>query len=111
VTPEWVSENNEDLIIAAPSCVKKSNLHYTRPIITLSGVTSERCPSPRHCAKVHTIKVATVASRWQRVGDLIGLEYEPHASLTRSERLTTCSIWPVPTTQTKTSYSLFNALA
>jgi len=45
---------------------------------TLSGVTSERCPSPRLCAKAHTIKVATVASRWQRVG-----------------RLTTCAIWPV----------------
>jgi len=30
---------------------------------TLSGVTSERCPSPRLCAKARTIKVATVASR------------------------------------------------
>jgi len=26
----------------------------------------------------HTIKVATVASRWQRVGDLIGSGFEPH---------------------------------
>jgi len=39
---------------------------------TLSCVTSERCPSPLLCAKAHTIKVATVASRWQRMGDLIG---------------------------------------
>jgi len=36
------------------------------------------------------IKVATVASCWQRVGDLIGSGVEPHTSRTRSERLTTC---------------------
>jgi len=30
------------------------------------------------CARAHTIKVATVASRWQRVGDLIGSGYLPH---------------------------------
>jgi len=44
----------------------------------LSGVMSERCPSPRFCAKAHTIKVATVSSRWQRMGDLIGSGFEPH---------------------------------
>jgi len=57
---------------------------------TLSGVTSERYPSPRLCAKAHTIKVATLASRWQRMGDLIGSGFEPHTSRIRSERLTTC---------------------
>jgi len=41
------------------------------------------------------IKVATVASRWQRVGDLTGSGFETHTSRTRSERLTTCAIWPV----------------
>jgi len=55
---------------------------------TLSGVTIEWCPSPRLCAKAHTIKVATVTSRWQRMGDLIGSGFEPHSSRTRSERLT-----------------------
>jgi len=39
---------------------------------SLSSVTSERCPSPRLYARDHTIKVATVASHWQRVEDLIG---------------------------------------
>jgi len=62
---------------------------------TLSGVARERYPSPRLCAKAHTIKVATVANRWQRVGDLIGSEFKPHTSRTRSERFTTCAIWPV----------------
>jgi len=38
---------------------------------TFSGVTSERCPSPRLSTRDHTLKVAAVASRWQRVGDLI----------------------------------------
>jgi len=33
------------------------------------------------------IKVAAVASRWQRVGNLIGLGFERHASRTRSRRL------------------------
>jgi len=32
------------------------------------------------------IKVATVASRWQRVGDLIGSEFETHTYRTRNER-------------------------
>jgi len=45
---------------------------------TLSGVTSERCPSQQLCAKAHTIKVATVAGHWQRMGDLIGSGFEPH---------------------------------
>jgi len=70
----------------------KSSLYS---INTLSGVTSERCPSPQLCAKAHTIKVATVASRWQRVGDLIDSGCEPHTSRTRGERLTTCAVWPV----------------
>jgi len=43
----------------------------------------------------HTIKVATVASCWQRMGDLISLGFEAHTSHTRSELLTTCAIWPV----------------
>jgi len=40
------------------------------------------------------LKVAAVVSRWQRVGDLIGLGNEPDASRTRSERLITCAILP-----------------
>jgi len=40
-------------------------------------------------------KVATVASRWQRVEDLISSGFEFHTSRTRSERLTTCAIWTV----------------
>jgi len=46
----------------------------------------------RLCTKAHTIKVATVASRWQRVGDLIGSEFEPHTSRNRSKCLTTCAL-------------------
>jgi len=56
---------------------------------TLLGVMSERCPSPRLCAKAYTIKVATVVSCWQRVGDLIGSGFEPHTFCTRSDHLTT----------------------
>jgi len=44
---------------------------------TLSGVTSEWCPSPLLCTKVHTIKIAMVASRWQCMGDLIGSGLNP----------------------------------
>jgi len=36
--------------------------------------------------------VATVASRWQRVGDLIGSGFELHTFRTRSERLTTYAL-------------------
>jgi len=54
------------------SSLKKSNKIFIILANTLSGVTSERCPSPRLCARAHTSKVAAVASRWQRVGDLIG---------------------------------------
>jgi len=49
----------------------------------------------RVCARVHTSKVAVVASRWQRMEDLIGSGYETHTSRTISERLTACAIWPV----------------
>jgi len=39
---------------------------------------------------------AAAASRWQRMGDLIGSGFEPYTSRTRSSRLTTtCTIWPV----------------
>jgi len=37
---------------------------------------SERCPTPPLAPGPH-IKVAAVASRWQRVGDLIGTGFEP----------------------------------
>jgi len=53
---------------------------------TLSGVTSERCPSPRPCGRAHTSKVAAVASSWQRMEDFIGSGFEPHTSCTKSER-------------------------
>jgi len=62
---------------------------------TLLGVTSERCPSARLCAKTHTIKVATVANRLQSMGDLIDSRFEPHTSRTRSERFTTCALRPM----------------
>jgi len=35
------------------------------------------------------IKIVTVASRWQHVGDLIGSGFEPQTFLTRGRRLTT----------------------
>jgi len=38
------------------------------------------------------IKVAVVASRWQRVGDLIGLRFEQHTFRTWSIRLTSSTI-------------------
>jgi len=35
-----------------------SNLYYIRLMVnTRSGVTSERCPSPRLCARAHTSKL------------------------------------------------------
>jgi len=43
---------------------------------------------PTGLRKVPHIKVAAVASRWQHVGDLIGLGFEPHTSRTRGRRLT-----------------------
>jgi len=49
---------------------------------TLSGVTSG--------------KVAAVASRWQRVGDLIGYGYEHHTSRTRSEPTTCANVTFLP---------------
>jgi len=66
----------------------KSSLYLLN---TLLGVTSEWCLSLRLCAKAHTAKVAAVATRWERVGDLIGSRFEPHTFRTRSERLTTYS--------------------
>jgi len=33
------------------------------------------------------IKVATVASRWERVGDLIGSGFEPHISRTKDRQM------------------------
>jgi len=63
-------------------------------------------PSPRLCAKAHILKVATVANRWQHVGDLIGSGFEPHTSRTRSERLITCAIWPVMVVNLYTDYSV-----
>jgi len=40
-------------------------------------------------------KIAAVASRWQRVGDLIGAKFEPPTYRTRDRCLSTCAIWPV----------------
>jgi len=40
-------------------------------------------------------RVSGAHLRWQRVGDLIGSEFEPHTSRTRSERLTTCNIFRI----------------
>jgi len=72
---------------------KKNSSLYSLSIF--SGVTSERCPSPRLCARDPTSKVAAVASRWQREGDLIGSRFEPLTYRTRSECLITCAICPV----------------
>jgi len=47
-------------LIASNQIKKIKSLLYL--LNTLSGVTSERCPSMRLCAKAHTIKVAMVAS-------------------------------------------------
>jgi len=41
----------------------------------------------RGFAPVSTLKIAAVASRWQRVNDLIGSGFEPHTSRTRSRRV------------------------
>jgi len=49
----------------------------------------------RSFAQCPHIKVATVASRWQSVEDLIGLGFESHTFHTRSGRLINCVIWPV----------------
>jgi len=46
------------------------------------------------CQGLH-INVVTVASRWQRVGDLIGSEFESHTSSNKGRRLTSCASWPV----------------
>jgi len=55
----------------------KSSLYS---LSTLSGVLSEWCPSPQLCAKAHIIKVATLASCWQRMGDLIGSGFKLHTN-------------------------------
>jgi len=60
---EWPKSQYKKVILHFLSFVSiflKSNLRYTR------------------LRKAHTIKVATVASRWQRVGDLIGSGFERH---------------------------------
>jgi len=50
---------------------------------------SERCPFPWICARAHTsrFKIAAVASRWQRVGNVIGSEFEPHTSVPEANAL------------------------
>jgi len=54
---------------------------------TLSGVMSERCPSPQLCSKAHTIKAATArgeslatCGRFDRLG--IWTSYLPHLKRT-----------------------------
>jgi len=72
---------------------KKSDLHNTCLIpFRVSRVSS--AISVDFYQGSHT-KVAAVASRWQRVGDLIDSKFEPHTSRTRGRRLTTCAVWPV----------------
>jgi len=67
--------------------LKKSNLHYTRSIpFRVSRVSSVQL---RGFTQGPPIKVVAVASRWQRVGDLIGSRFESHTSRIRSRRLTT----------------------
>jgi len=78
------------------SHIKKLILCYTRFNI-LSGarvIGAQLRGFTPGSARMH-IKVATVASRLQRVGDLIGSGFEPHTSRTRSRRITTCTIWSV----------------
>jgi len=56
-----------------------------------------RISGAHHCGFVPgpTFKVAAVASRCQRVGDLIGSGFETYTFRTRGRRLATCAIWPV----------------
>jgi len=69
---------------SCPRVTKKSNLCYTRFWVSrVSGAQTAALRQDSH------IKVAAVASRWQRVGDLIGSELEPRTSRTRSRRLIT----------------------
>jgi len=61
---------------------------------SLSGVTNERC-APRIIVpggQGPYFKVAAVASRWQRVEDLIGSKFQPHIFRSRSGGRTTCAI-------------------
>jgi len=58
------------------------------------------------------IKVAAVASRWQRVGDLIGSGFEPHTSRTRGRRLNKTktetehqSVAPIPAKAVRAQHS------
>jgi len=95
----WVRFPSESLWPFAIACRQKSYYRNNKlqflfsnqikcslySLNTLSGVTSERCPSPRLCARAHTSKVEAMASRWQRMGNLIGSGYELLTSRTRSE--------------------------
>jgi len=58
-------------------------------LITLSGFTSERYPSPRLCARDHTSRL----QRWRVVGNVREIwSARTRTSRTRSERLTTCAV-------------------
>jgi len=72
-------------LLLIDNCTFKSNLHYTRLIPF--RVSRVRGIHLRGFAPGSHINVATVASCWQRVEDLIGSGFEPHTSRTRSERL------------------------
>jgi len=66
---------------------QKCNLHYTRFIhFRVSQVSGAHLPA---LSQVPHIKVTAVASRWQRVRDLIGSGFEPYTFRTRSTRRTT----------------------
>jgi len=76
-------------VISITLCAKLSTqkLIVLYSLNTLSGVTSERCPSPRLCAKAHTSRL----QRWRVVGmcgrfDRLGIwtPYLPHQKRTSS---------------------------
>jgi len=50
---------------------------------------------PRGLCQVQHLKFAVVASRWQRVGDLIRSKFAPNTFRGRSKRYSTSAIWPV----------------
>jgi len=63
----------------------KSNLHYTRLIPF--GCHELAVPISAALRQSPHIKIAAVASRWQRLGDLVGSGIEPHMFRTRGRRL------------------------